>query len=101
MSGPNTPLRVSVHTTWTRCGFTGSTARVGSDWLFVVTSFTRPFAEKLKPPSVDFEKNTSLFPFLESVQAMKIAFAESTARAGSDCDAQPGTMFTLIGTDRA
>src|SRR2546426_2937035 len=99
MSGPNTPLRVSVHTRWTRCGFTGSTARAGSDWLFVVTSFTLTFAEKLKPPSVDLEKNTSLFPFLESVQAMQIAFAESSARAGSDWDAPPASLFTRIGTD--
>ena len=70
MSGPEAAVRVSVHTTWTRCGFTGSIARAGSDWPFVMTSFTRTFAKKLKPPFVDFEKNTSLFPFLVSVQAM-------------------------------
>src|SRR6267143_1466398 len=28
-------------------------------WKFAVMSFTRTFAEKLRPPSVDFEKKTS------------------------------------------
>ena len=71
MSGPFAGVRVSVHTAWMRCGFTGSTAMDGSVWPFVVTSmFTRTFGEKLAPPVVDFEKYTSLFPLRPSVQAM-------------------------------
>src|SRR2546429_5961551 len=50
MSGPFAGVRVSVHTAWMRCGFTGSTAMDGSVWPFVVTSmFTRTFGEKLAP----------------------------------------------------
>src|SRR5438034_734396 len=60
MSGPFAGVRVSVHTAWMRCGFTGSTAMDGSVWAFVVMSmFTRTFGEKLAPPVVDFEKYTS------------------------------------------
>ncbi len=62
MSGPVVAaFRTSVHTTWIRPW--ASTARSGSRCAFTVTSFTRTFAEKLSPLSVDFEKYTSAAPF--------------------------------------
>src|SRR5713226_4077920 len=97
MSGPLTALRVSVHTAWITWLFVGSTAMDGSDWEFAVTSFTRTFAEKLSPPSVDFEKNTSLFPFRVSVHAMQMLFEPSNVRDGSDWVAPPTSLFTRIG----
>ena len=55
MSGPVPGMfRPSVHTTWIRP--VESTARSGDIWKFAVTSFTRTFAEKLRPPSKDREK---------------------------------------------
>src|SRR6266571_4463150 len=97
MSGPVTALRVSVQAVWTRVGLIGSTATSGCDWEFVVTSFARTFAEKLSPPSVDFAKNTSLFPFRVSVHAMKMWFALSRASAGSIWFAPPASLFTRTG----
>ena len=68
MSGPVLPIfRPSVHTAWIRP--VESTAMSGWVWKFAVMSFTRTFAEKLRPPSVDFEKKMSWFPFRLSVQA--------------------------------
>src|SRR5438093_13161577 len=83
MSGPRIGLRVSVHTTWTRCGFTGSTARSGSDWLFVVMSFTRRFAPNVRPPLTDFAKYTSLLRLRMSVQTLQMLLEGSNEREGS------------------
>src|SRR2546426_11900969 len=83
MSGPMIGVRVSVHTTWTKCGLTGSTARLGSVWLFVVMSLTRTFAEKLAPPLIDFEKYMSFVQPRVLVQAMETLFTGSRASPGT------------------
>src|SRR5712692_4315981 len=101
MSGPVAGFRVSVQTTWTTWLFVGSTAREGSDWEFVVTSFTRTLAVKLRPPSVDFEKNTSLFPPRVSVHARYMLFEASSVNDGSDWVAPPASLFTRIGVVQA
>src|SRR5207244_13274203 len=97
MSGPVIGVRVSVHTTWTKCGLTGSTARLGSDWLFVVMSFTRTFAERLVPPLIDFEKWMSFVPPRLSVQAMYSSFAGPRATRGWACATLPISCLTRRG----
>src|SRR5438128_3781056 len=62
-----------------------------------LTVVARTFAEELSPPSVDFAKNTSLFPFRVSVHAMKIWFTLSRASAGSPWFAPPASLFTRTG----
>src|SRR5467141_1202983 len=58
MSGPSPAARASVHTAWIRFGFTGSIAMAGWDCEFAATMIGTS-GEKLPPPSVDLEKNTS------------------------------------------
>src|SRR5712691_1119675 len=96
MSGPKPAARASVHTAWMRFVFTGSIAMAGWDCEFAATIIGTS-GEKLPPPSVDLEKNTSLLTFRLSVHAIEMLFPRSRASDGSDCMALPGSLLTRNG----
>src|SRR5436309_3264888 len=65
---------------------------------FPTSWFTLVAGTHVNPPSVDFEKYTSLVPRRVSVQTMKISFRASSARDDSVWDAPPASSFTRTGT---